>query len=253
MMVEIAILVVFLLVIILSSSIKIVREYERGVIFRLGRLVGAKGPGLFLIIPMFDKMVRIDLREHVLDVPSQDAITADNVPVRVNAVVYFRVINPEDAVIRIQNYMIATSQMAQTTLRSVIGQIELDEVLKEREKINQRLQSILDEATDAWGIKVTTVETKDVEIPEGMQRAMARAAEAERERRSKIIAAEGELQASHKLAEAATIISKDPTALTLRTLQTLSDMSSQGTTTIFFPFPLEIIKPFLKEREEKKK
>ncbi|HDN51115.1 MAG TPA: slipin family protein [Thermoplasmatales archaeon] len=252
-MVEIAILVVFLLVIILSSSIKIVREYERGVIFRLGRLVGAKGPGLFLIIPMFDKMVRIDLREHVLDVPSQDAITADNVPVRVNAVVYFRVINPEDAVIRIQNYMIATSQMAQTTLRSVIGQIELDEVLKEREKINQRLQSILDEATDAWGIKVTTVETKDVEIPEGMQRAMARAAEAERERRSKIIAAEGELQASHKLAEAATIISKDPTALTLRTLQTLSDMSSQGTTTIFFPFPLEIIKPFLKEREEKKK
>jgi len=167
--------------------------------------------------------------------------------------VYFRVINPEDAVIRIQNYMIATSQMAQTTLRSVIGQIELDEVLKEREKINQRLQSILDEATDAWGIKVTTVETKDVEIPEGMQRAMARAAEAERERRSKIIAAEGELQASHKLAEAATIISKDPTALTLRTLQTLSDMSSQGTTTIFFPFPLEIIKPFLKEREEKKK
>ncbi|RLF54069.1 MAG: slipin family protein, partial [Thermoplasmata archaeon] len=232
-MVEIAILVVFLLVIILSSSIKIVREYERGVIFRLGRLVGAKGPGLFLIIPMFDKMVRIDLREHVLDVPSQDAITADNVPVRVNAVVYFRVINPEDAVIRIQNYMIATSQMAQTTLRSVIGQIELDEVLKEREKINQRLQSILDEATDAWGIKVTTVETKDVEIPEGMQRAMARAAEAERERRSKIIAAEGELQASHKLAEAATIISKDPTALTLRTLQTLSDMSSQGTTTIF--------------------
>ncbi|RLF39644.1 MAG: slipin family protein [Thermoplasmata archaeon] len=238
---------------ILSSSIKIVREYERGVIFRLGRLVGAKGPGLFLIIPMFDKMVRIDLREHVLDVPSQDAITADNVPVRVNAVVYFRVINPEDAVIRIQNYMIATSQMAQTTLRSVIGQIELDEVLKEREKINQRLQSILDEATDAWGIKVTTVETKDVEIPEGMQRAMARAAEAERERRSKIIAAEGELQASHKLAEAATIISKDPTALTLRTLQTLSDMSSQGTTTIFFPFPLEIIKPFLKEREEKKK
>lgn len=252
MLVEIAILVVFLLIIILSSSIKIVREYERGVIFRLGRLVGAKGPGLFFIIPMFDKMVRVDLREHVLDVPAQEAITADNVPVRINAVVYFRVMNPEDAVVKIQNYMIATSQMAQTTLRSVIGQIELDEVLKEREKINQRLQAILDEATDAWGIKVTTVETKDVEIPEGMQRAMARAAEAERERRSRIIAAEGEMQASQKLAEAAEVISRDPTALTLRTLQTLSDMSSEGTTTIFFPFPLELIKPFLTKREKKK-
>jgi regulator of protease activity HflC (stomatin/prohibitin superfamily) len=252
MIFEIALLVIFLLVILLSSAIKIVREYERGVIFRLGRLAGAKGPGLFLVIPMFDKMVRVDLREHVLDVPSQEAITADNVPVRVNAVVYFRVMNPEDAVVRIQNYMIATSQMAQTTLRSIIGQIELDEVLKEREKINQRLQSILDEATDAWGIKVTAVETKDVEIPESMQRAMARAAEAERERRSKIIAAEGELQASEKLSEAARVISKDPTALTLRTLQTLSDMSAEGTTTIFFPFPLEIIKPFLSKFKDKK-
>jgi regulator of protease activity HflC (stomatin/prohibitin superfamily) len=250
---EIGLLLVFLLIIILSSAIKIVREYERGVIFRLGRLVGAKGPGLFLVIPLFDKMVRIDLREHVLDVPSQEAITSDNVPVRVNAVVYFRVMNPEDAVVKIQNYMIATSQMAQTTLRSIIGQIELDEVLKERDKINQRLQSILDEATDAWGIKVTAVETKDVEIPEGMQRAMARAAEAERERRSRIIAAEGELQASQKLSEAAVIISKDPTALTLRTLQTLSDMAAEGTTTIFFPFPLEIIKPFLQNAKKDEK
>jgi regulator of protease activity HflC (stomatin/prohibitin superfamily) len=250
---EIGLLLVFLLIIILSSAIKIVREYERGVIFRLGRLVGAKGPGLFLVIPLFDKMVRIDLREHVLDVPSQEAITSDNVPVRVNAVVYFRVMNPEDAAVKIQNYMIATSQMAQTTLRSIIGQIELDEVLKERDKINQRLQSILDEATDAWGIKVTAVETKDVEIPEGMQRAMARAAEAERERRSRIIAAEGELQASQKLSEAAMVISRDPTALTLRTLQTLSDMAAEGTTTIFFPFPLEIIKPFLQNAKKDEK
>lgn len=253
MLLEVAVLIIFLLIIMLASAIKIVREYERGVVFRLGRLVGAKGPGLFLIIPLFDKMVKVDLREHVFDVPAQEAITADNVPVRVNAVVYFRVMNPEDAVVRIQNYMMATSQMAQTTLRSIIGQIELDELLKEREKINQRLQSILDEATDAWGIKVTAVETKDVEIPEGMQRAMARAAEAERERRSRIIIAEGEFQASKKLAEAAEVISKNPAALQLRTLQTLSEVSAEGTTKIFFPFPLEFIKPFMKSIEEKEK
>ena len=176
------ILLILILVIILASAIKIVREYERGVIFRLGRLLGAKGPGLFFILPLFDNMIKIDLREHVLDVPSQEAITSDNVPLKVNAVVYFRVMNPEDAVIRIQSFMVGTSQMAQTTLRSIIGQAELDGVLKEREKINQRLQTILDEATDAWGVKVTSVEIKDVEIPEGMQRAMAKAAEAERER-----------------------------------------------------------------------
>ena len=244
------ILVILILVVILASAIKIVREYERGVIFRLGRLLGAKGPGLFLIIPIFDKMIKIDLREHVLDVPSQEAITSDNVPLKVNAVVYFRVMNPEDAVIRIQNFMVGTSQMAQTTLRSIIGQAELDGVLKEREKINQRLQTILDEATDAWGVKVSAVEIKDVEIPEGMQRAMARAAEAERERRSRIIAAEGELQASKKLAQAAHVIGKEPAAIQLRTLQTMADISAEGTNTVFLPFPIEFLKAFV-ERKKK--
>ncbi|MCD6171358.1 MAG: slipin family protein [Thermoplasmata archaeon] len=238
----IAILIFFLVIIILASAIKIVREYERGVIFRLGRLVGAKGPGLFFIIPMFDKMIKIDLRVHVLDVPVQEAITSDNVPVKVNAVVYFRVMNSEDAVVKIQNFLQGTSQMAQTTLRSIIGQVELDELLKEREKINQRLQSILDEATDAWGVKVTAVEIKDVQIPEGMQRAMAKAAEAERERRSRIIMAEGELQAAEKLTQAAKIISSQPSALQLRMLQTLTDVASEKTTTIFLPFPIEFLK-----------
>jgi regulator of protease activity HflC (stomatin/prohibitin superfamily) len=246
------ILLILILVVILASAIKIVREYERGVIFRLGRLLGAKGPGLFFILPIFDKMIKIDLREHVLDVPSQEAITSDNVPVRVNAVVYFRVMNPEDAVVRIQNFMIGTSQMAQTTLRSIIGQVELDGVLKEREKINQRLQTILDEATDAWGVKVTSVEIKDVEIPEGMQRAMAKAAEAERERRSRIIAAEGELQASKKLAQAAHVIGAEPAAIQLRTLQTMADISAEGTNTVFLPFPMEFLKAFSEKKEKKK-
>ena len=244
------ILLILILVVILASAIKIVREYERGVIFRLGRLLGAKGPGLFFILPIFDNMVKIDLREHVLDVPSQEAITSDNVPLKVNAVVYFRVMNPEDAVIRIQSFMVGTSQMAQTTLRSIIGQAELDGVLKEREKINQRLQTILDEATDAWGVKVTSVEIKDVEIPEGMQRAMAKAAEAERERRSRIIAAEGELQASKKLSEAAHVIGKEPAAIQLRTLQTIADISAEGTNTVFLPFPIEFLKAFV-ERKKK--
>jgi len=230
----IAILIFFLVIIILASAIKIVREYERGVIFRLGRLVGAKGPGLFFIIPMFDKMIKIDLRVHVLDVPVQEAITSDNVPVKVNAVVYFRVMNSEDAVVKIQNFLQGTSQMAQTTLRSIIGQVELDELLKEREKINQRLQSILDEATDTWGVKVTAVEIKDVQIPEGMQRAMAKAAEAERERRSRIIMAEGELQAAEKLTQAAKIISSQPSALQLRMLQTLTDVASEKTTPLSY-------------------
>lgn len=246
------ILLILILVVILASAIKIVREYERGVIFRLGRLLGAKGPGLFFILPMFDKMIKIDLREHVLDVPSQEAITSDNVPVRVNAVVYFRVMNPEDAVVRIQNFMVGTSQMAQTTLRSIIGQVELDGVLKEREKINQRLQAILDDATDAWGVKVTSVEIKDVEIPEGMQRAMAKAAEAERERRSRIIAAEGELQASKKLAQAAHVIGAEPAAIQLRTLQTMADISAEGTNTVFLPFPIEFLKVFSEKKERKK-
>ncbi|MCD6512622.1 MAG: slipin family protein [Thermoplasmata archaeon] len=252
-MIGILILIAFFVILLIAASIRIVREYERGVIFRLGRLVGAKGPGLFLIIPLFDKMVKIDLREHVLDVPAQEAITADNVPVKVNAVVYFRVMNPEDAVVRIQNYMMATSQMAQTTLRSIIGQVELDGLLKERDKINRHLQEILDEATDSWGVKVTAVEIKDVEIPEGMQRAMAKAAEAERERRSRIIMAEGELQASEKLTQAAKVIGSEPAALQLRTLQTLSDIASEGTTTIFFPFPMEFLQAFLGKDKEKKK
>ncbi|MCD6147445.1 MAG: slipin family protein [Thermoplasmata archaeon] len=245
------VVLILILLVILASAIKIVREYERGVIFRLGRLLGAKGPGLFFILPIFDNMVRIDLREHVLDVPSQEAITADNVPIRVNAVVYFRVMNPEDAVVRIQNYMLATSQMAQTTLRSVIGEVELDEVLREREKINRRLQTILDERTDEWGVKVTAVEIKDVEIPQGMQQAMAKAAEAERGRRARIISAEGELQAAEKLAEAARVISKEEGGIQLRFLQTAADMAatSKGATTILLPLPIELLKIF----ESKKK
>ena len=248
------VLLMLILIVILASAIKIVREYERGVVFRLGRLLGAKGPGVFLIIPLFDNMIRIDLREHVLDVPSQEAITSDNVPVRVNAVVYFRVMNPEEAVVRIQNYMLGTSQMAQTTLRSVIGQVELDGVLRERDKINQRLQTILDEATDEWGVKVTSVEIKDVEIPESMQRAMAKAAEAERDRRARIISAEGELQAAEKLSEAARIISHEEGGLQLRFLQTASDMAStsKGATTILFPIPIDLINWLRKTTERKK-
>ena len=243
---------ILILVMILASAIKIVREYERGVIFRLGRLLGAKGPGLFFILPIFDNMIKIDLREHVLDVPSQDAITSDNIPVKVNAVVYFRVMNPEDAVIRIQNFMMGTSQMAQTTLRSIIGQAELDSLLKERDKINHRLQNILDEATDAWGVKVSAVEIKEVEIPEGMQRAMARAAEAERERRARIIAAEGELQASEKLAQAAKIIGREPAAIQIRTLQTMAEISAEGTNTVFLPFPIEFLRAFVEKKEKGK-
>ena len=244
-------LLVLIVIIILSAAIKIVREYERGVIFRLGRLLGAKGPGVFIIIPIFDNMIKIDLREHVLDVPAQEAITSDNVPVRVNAVVYFRVMNPEDAVVSIQNYMQGTQQMAQTTLRSVIGQVELDEILKERDKINQRLQSILDEATDEWGVKVTAVEIKDVEIPESMQRAMAKAAESERGRRARIIAAEGELQASEKLAEAARVISQEEGGLQLRFLQTASDMAeTKNATTILLPIPVELLRFFERKKRE---
>lgn len=244
---------IFILIIILASAIKIVKEYERGVIFRLGRLLGAKGPGLFVIIPIFDAMVKIDLREQVFDVPSQEVITSDNVPVKVNAVIYFRVMEPEDAIVQIQNYRVGTSQMSQTTLRSIIGQAELDELLTKREEINQRLQSIIDEATDPWGVKVTAVEIKDVEIPESMQRAMARGAEAERERRARIITAEGEFQASQKLAQAASIIGKEPAALQLRTLQTLADISSETSTTIFLPFPIEMLKAFGLDKDLKTK
>ncbi|ASJ04940.1 MULTISPECIES: slipin family protein [Thermococcus] len=238
-----AIVLLFVLI-ILASAIKIVKEYERAVIFRLGRIVGARGPGLFFIIPIFEKAVIVDLRTRVLDVPVQETITKDNVPVRVNAVVYFRVIDPVKAVTQVSNYIMATSQIAQTTLRSVIGQAHLDELLSEREKLNLQLQKIIDEATDPWGIKVSTVEIKDVELPSGMQRAMARQAEAERERRARILLAEAERQAAEKLREAAEIISEHPMALQLRTLQTISDVASDKSNVIVLTLPMEMLKLF---------
>ncbi|WP_048151624.1 slipin family protein [Palaeococcus ferrophilus] len=238
-----AIVVLFVLI-FLASAIKIVKEYERAVIFRLGRVVGARGPGLFFIIPIFEKAYIVDLRTQVLDVPVQETITKDNVPVRVNAVVYFRVIDPVKAVTQVKNYIMATSQISQTTLRSVIGQAHLDELLSARDKLNMELQKIIDEATDPWGIKVSTVEIKDVELPSGMQRAMARQAEAERERRARITLAEAERQAAEKLAEAARIISQDPMALQLRTLQTISDVANDKSNTIILPLPMEMLKLF---------
>ncbi len=241
--VVLAIVLLFVLI-ILATAIKIVKEYERAVIFRLGRVVGARGPGLFFIIPIFEKAVIVDLRTRVLDVPVQETITKDNVPVRVNAVVYFRVIDPVKAVTQVSNYIMATSQIAQTTLRSVIGQAHLDELLSEREKLNLQLQKIIDEATDPWGIKVSTVEIKDVELPSGMQRAMARQAEAERERRARILLAEAERQAAEKLREAAEIISEHPMALQLRTLQTISDVAGDKSNIIVLTLPMEMLKLF---------
>ncbi|AMQ18130.1 slipin family protein [Thermococcus peptonophilus] len=238
-----AVVLLFVLM-VLASAIKIVKEYERAVIFRLGRVVGARGPGLFFIIPIFEKAVIVDLRTRVLDVPVQETITKDNVPVKVNAVVYFRVVDPVKAVTQVANYIVATSQIAQTTLRSVIGQAHLDELLSEREKLNRELQKIIDEATDPWGIKVTTVEIKDVELPAGMQRAMAKQAEAERERRARITLAEAERQAAEKLREAAEIISEHPMALQLRTLQTISDVASDKSNVIVLPLPMEMLKLF---------
>jgi len=237
-------IILLFLLIFLASAIKIVKEYERAVIFRLGRVVGARGPGLFFIIPIFEKAVIVDLRTRVLDVPAQDTITKDNVPVRVNAVVYFRVIDPVKAVTQVSNYIMATSQIAQTTLRSVIGQANLDELLSEREKLNIELQKIIDEATDPWGIKVTTVEIKDVELPADMRAAMARQAEAERERRARILLAEAERQAAEKLREAAEIIASHPMALQLRTLQTISDVANDKSNTIVLPIPMEMLKLF---------
>ncbi len=234
-------IIVAVAVLFLASAIKIVREYERGVIFRLGRLVGAKGPGLFLIIPLVDKMVKVDLRTITLDVPPQEVITRDNVPVSVNAVVYFRVVDPQAAVVEVLDYIEATRQISMTTLRSVLGRVELDDILAEREKLNRELQQIIDEHTDPWGIKVSTVEIKDVKIPTEMQRAIARQAEAERERRSKVINAEGEFQAAAKLREAAAIMREAPGALQLRYLQTLSEISTENATTIVFPVPIEIL------------
>src|SRR3981081_1263872 len=247
-LVEIAV-VVFLVILFLISAIKVAREYERGIVFRLGRLFPEpKGPGLFILIPIVDRMVKVDLRTITLNIPPQEVITKDNVPVRVNAVAYFRIVKPEDAIVQIENFMVATSQIAQTTLRSVLGQHVMDELLSEREKINAILQGIIDEATAPWGIKVSIVEVKDVEIPSGMQRAMARQAEAERERRAKVINAEGEFQASERLKDAALVIEGHPVALQLRYLQTLLELGSSQATTIVFPAPIDIISSFLPKK-----
>src|SRR5881398_2667899 len=244
--VVIVVVLLFLVVLFLISAIKVAREYERGIVFRLGRLLPApKGPGLFILIPVVDRMVKVDLRTITLNIPPQEVITKDNVPARVNAVAYFRIVEPKNAIVQVENYMAATSQISQTTLRSVLGQHVLDELLSEREKINAILQEIIDEATGPWGIKVSIVEVKDVEIPSSMQRAMARQAEAERERRAKIINAEGEFQAAERLKDAALVIEQHPTALQLRYLQTLLELGSSQSTTIVFPAPIELIKPFL--------
>jgi regulator of protease activity HflC (stomatin/prohibitin superfamily) len=238
----------FLVILFLISAIKVAREYERGIIFRLGRLLPEpKGPGLFILIPVVDRMVKVDLRTITLNIPPQEVITKDNVPVRVNAVAYFRIVEPKAAIVQVENFMVATSQIAQTTLRSVLGQHQLDELLAEREKINSILQEIIDEATSPWGIKVSIVEVKDVEIPSGMQRAMARQAEAERERRAKVINAEGEFQASERLKDAAMVIGDHPIALQLRYLQTLLELGASQSTTIVFPAPVDLIKPFLEK------
>src|SRR6266851_3212316 len=243
-------ILILLVVLFLFSAIKVAREYERGIIFRLGRLLPEpKGPGLFLLIPVVDRMVKVDLRTITLTIPPQEVITKDNVPVRVNAVAYFRIVAPKDAIVQIENFMVATSQIAQTTLRSVLGQHVLDELLSEREKINGILQGIIDESTAPWGIKVSIVEVKDVEIPSSMQRAMARQAEAERERRAKIINAEGEFQAAERLKDAAVVIEKHPVALQLRYLQTLIEIGAANNSTILFPVPIDLLKPFFAERK----
>jgi regulator of protease activity HflC (stomatin/prohibitin superfamily) len=246
-MVAVVILAVLflLLLIVVAAAVRILREYERGVVFRLGRLIAQKGPGLILLIPFIDQMVRVDLRTVTLNVPPQEVITKDNVTVRVNAVAYFRVVDPNLAITEVENFLLATSQISQTTLRSVLGKAELDSLLAERERLNVELQQIIDEQTEPWGVKVTTVEVKDVELPAEMQRAIARQAEAERERRAKVIAADGEFQAAEKLSEAADIISRNPATLQLRYLQTLLEMGVNQNTTIVFPIPLDLVKPFL--------
>ena len=241
----IAIFVIF----ILANAIRILREYERGVIFRLGRLIGGdglKGPGLILLIPIVDKMVKVSLRTVVMDVPTQDVITQDNVSIKVNAVVYFRVIEPQKAIVAVENYLMATSQLSQTTLRSVLGQSDLDDLLSQRDKINHKLQQIIDSNTEPWGVKVSNVEVKQIDLPQEMQRAMAKQAEAERERRAKVIAAEGEFQASQRLADAAEILGEHPSALTLRYLQTLREIATEKNSTTIFPVPIDLLKPFMK-------
>ncbi len=238
--------VLVLFIMILSNALRVLREYERGVIFRLGRVIGLKGPGLIVLIPVIDRMVKVSLRTVVMDVPPQDVITKDNVSVKVNAVVYFRVMDPNKAILDVENFLYATSQLSQTTLRSVLGQAELDDLLAEREKLNAELQSIIDAHTDPWGIKVAAVEVKDVDLPIEMKRAMARQAEAERERRAKIIAAEGEFQASRKLGEAADVIGRNPIALQLRYLQTLAEIATENNSTTIFPVPIDLFEPFKK-------
>jgi len=243
----VTIVVVIFAIIILSNAIKVLREYERGVVFRLGRLISARGPGIIFLIPIVDKMVRVSLRTVVLDVPPQDVITQDNVSIKVNAVVYFRVIDPQKAIVQVENFLAATSQISQTTLRSVLGQSELDDLLSQRDKINHKLQQIIDANTEPWGVKVSNVEVKQIDLPQEMQRAMAKQAEAERERRSKVIAAEGEFQASQRLADAAKILSEHSSALTLRYLQTLREIATEKNSTTIFPVPIDLLKPFLKQ------
>ncbi len=241
------IVVIAIIGLIIFSGVKVLYEYERGVVFRLGRLSGTKGPGIKWIIPGIDKLIKISLRVITMDVPPQDVITKDNVSVKVNAVVYFRVVEPEKSIVQVENYLYATSQLAQTTLRSVLGQVELDDLLAEREKLNLKLQDVLDKQTDAWGIKVTLVEVKYVDLPQDMQKAMARQAEAERERRAKVIAAEGEYQASTKLSEASGILSQNPMALQLRYLQSMIEMSSDKSSTIVLPLPIDLLTPFIEK------
>ena len=247
----IVVVIILFVAFIISNAVKILREYERAVVFRLGRLIATKGPGLILLIPFIDRMVRVSLRTIVMDVPPQDVITKDNVSLKVNAVVYFRVVYADKAIVEVEDFLSATSQLSQTTLRSILGQSHLDELLAEREKINHELQKIIDNQTEPWGIKVSNVEVKHVDLPPEMQRAMAKQAEAERERRAKVIHAEGELQASQKLADAAEIMSKQPQALQLRFLQTLTEVASEKNSTTIFPVPIDLIKPFLDKYESK--
>jgi regulator of protease activity HflC (stomatin/prohibitin superfamily) len=245
------ILIVFA-VIVIANSVKILREYERGVVFRLGRMVGVRGPGLIWLWPFIERMVKVSLRTVVMDVPPQDIITQDNVSLKVNAVVYFRVMEPEKAIVSVENYLFATSQLSQTTLRSVLGQSELDDLLSQRDKINQKLQQIIDSHTEPWGVKVSNVEVKQIDLPQEMQRAMAKQAEAERERRSKVIAAEGEFQASQRLSDAAKVLAEQPSALTLRYLQTLREIATENNSTTIFPVPIDLLTPFLNVDKPKK-
>ena len=247
----ILVVLAFFALIAIGSSVRILREYERGVIFRLGRLIAQKGPGLILLIPAIDRMVKVDLRTVTLNIPPQEVITRDNVPCRVNAVAYFRVVDSNRAVVEVENYLVATSQISQTALRSVLGKAEFDQLLSERERLNEELQTIIDESTEPWGVKVTAVEIKDVEIPEQMQRAIARQAEAERERRAKIINSEGEYQAAQKLTDAADIISTNPASLQLRYLQTLLEIGSNQNTTVVFPLPMDVLEPFIGRADHK--